>query len=33
MRNKSEKVLSLSKDKVSSPGPGAYNANVNAIKE
>lgn len=33
MKNKSERMLSVSRDQIMSPGPGAYDANINAIKD
>lgn len=33
MKNKSQRLSHISRDQMTSPGPGAYDANVNAIKE
>lgn len=33
MRNKSERISSLAKDRVNSPGPGAYDANETVVKD
>lgn len=33
MKNKSERMSSIPKDKINAPGPGAYEANKNAVKD
>lgn len=33
MKSKAERITSISRDQMLSPGPGAYDANVNAIKD